>query len=231
MKYTSSLGAWCQLKHLLAGTGLVLNLAATHSLHAQYSLSNLWKISTGDNRPYVTTNATERGIAYNPANNHVYLVSRAGGSLRVAILDGDTGSEIGFLGTAGVSGGVYNLSTIAVAEDGAIYGANLVTSGNGFKVYRWTDEAALPIAVFTGNPAGTLTGRWGDNLDLRGGGTNTEILVASGDLTLAAILKPTDDTMTQFASVGITVSSLAAGDMQKGVGFDTNKTCYARRTG
>ena len=209
----------------------MLNLAGIHSLHAQYSISNLWKISTADNRPYVTTNATERGIAYNPSNNHVYLVSRAGGSLRVAILDGDTGSEIGFLGTAGVSGGTFNLSTIAVAEDGAIYAANLVTSGNGFKVYRWSDEAALPIAVFTGNLAGTLTGRWGDNLDLRGGGTNTEILVASGDLTLAAILKPTDETMTQFAGVGITVSSLAAGDMQKGVAFGTNNTFYARKTG
>jgi hypothetical protein len=106
-----------------------------------------------------------------------------------------------------------------------------VTSGNGFKVYRWSDEAALPVAVFNGSPAGTLTGRWGDNLDLRGSGTNTEILVASGDLTLAAILKPTDDTMTQFAGVGITVSGIAAGDMQKGVAFGVSNTFYAKRTG
>jgi hypothetical protein len=230
MKHTSPLGVWRPFTHLLLAIGLLLNFAAFDSLQAQYSISNIWKISTGDNRPYVTTNATERAVAYNPTNNHVYLVSRAG-SLRVAILDGDTGSEIGFLATAGISGGTFNLSMIAVAEDGAIYGANLVTSGNGFKVYRWSDEAALPIAVFNGSPSGTFTGRWGDNLDLRGSGTNTEILVASGDLTLAAILKPTDDTMTQFAGVGINVSSIAAGDMQKGVAFGLSNTFYAKRTG
>src|SRR5678816_4845969 len=128
MKHTSPLNAWRRFKHLLVATGLFLNFAGIHSLHAQYSISNLWKISTADNRPYVTTNATERAVAYNPTNNHVYLVSRAG-SLRVAILDGDTGSEIGFLPTAGISGGTFNLSMIAVAEDGAIYGANLVTLG------------------------------------------------------------------------------------------------------
>src|SRR6059036_3390439 len=109
---------------LLFTAGLFLALAAMESLHAQYSLSNLWKISTADNRPYVTTNLTERGIAYNPLNNHVYLVSRASG-LRVVILDGDTGGELGFINVLGISGGTFNLSMIAVAEDGAIYGGNL----------------------------------------------------------------------------------------------------------
>src|SRR5437867_5666304 len=187
----------------------VLLLCLAQSLPAQYSLSNLWTISTADNRPYVTTNATERGIAYNPANNHVYLVSRAGTSLRVAILNGDTGAEIGFLSTLGISGGTFNLSMIAVAEDGVIYGANLITSGNGFKIYRWADELSLPLAVFSGiitNPVATNAVRWGDNIDIRGSGTNTEILVACGDSVLAGILQPTDDTMASFSSVGLLVS-------------------------
>jgi hypothetical protein len=216
----------------LFALGLLLGLA--QSLQAQYSLSNLWNISTADNRPYVTTNATERGIAYNPANNHVYLANRVGTIPRVAILDGDTGAEIGFLNMVGISGGTFTLSMIAVAEDGVIYGANLITSGNGFKIYRWADESSLPMAVFRDvitHPVATNALRWGDNIDIRGGGTNTEILVGCGDSVLAGILRPIDDTMASFSSVGLLVNGVAPGDLQKGVAFGTNNTFYAKRTG
>jgi hypothetical protein len=231
MKATSAFRTSRFFTLFLFTSGLLLGLAP--SLHAQYSLSNLWNISTADNRPYVTAGTTERGIAYNPTNNHVYLVSRAG-TLRVAILDGDTGAEIGFLNTAGISGGTFSLSTIAVAEDGAIYGANLITSGNGFKIYRWTDESSFPVAVFSGvitNAVATNAFRWGDNIDIRGSGTNTEIIVACGDSVLAGILHPTDDTVTSFSSVGLLVSGVAAGDLQKGVAFGINNTFFAKRTG
>jgi hypothetical protein len=231
MKATSAFRTCRFFTQFLFALGLLVGLGP--SLHAQYSLSNLWNISTADNRPYVTAGTTERGIAYNPTNNHVYLVSRAG-MLRVAILDGDTGAEIGFLNTAGISGGTFSLSTIAVAEDGAIYGANLITSGNGFKIYRWTDESSFPVAVFSGvitNAVTTNAFRWGDNIDLRGSGTNTEIIVACGDSVLAGILQPTDDTMTSFSSVGLVVNGIAPGDLQKGVAFGPNNTFFAKRTG
>src|SRR6185436_8759832 len=94
-------------------------------------------------------------------------------ALRVAIVDGDTGADLGSLNVSGVAGGTFALSMITVAEDGAIYGANLsggTTAPPSFKVYRWATESSAPVVIFNGNPGGTLNGRWGDNIDSRGEG-------------------------------------------------------------
>ena len=117
------------------------------------TISNLFSISTTNGRPYLTNAAansySERGVAYNPLNNHAYIVSRASGVLRVAILDGDTGAEIGFLNVTGITGGTFALSTISVAADGAIYAANLTTGSatSPYKIYRWADESSAPTVA------------------------------------------------------------------------------------
>ena len=81
------------------------------------TISNLFRISTADGRPYLTnanaTSYTERGAAYNPVNNHAYIVSRSAtpaAGVKVAILDGDTGAELGFLNVSGITGGTFALS-------------------------------------------------------------------------------------------------------------------------
>ena len=94
--------------------------------HAQtLNLINSWSIPTGV-RDYVTSGTTERGIAINPVNDHVYLVSRAG-VLRTKVLEVATGAELlGDVYTEFIAGGTFPLSTIGVADDGVIYAANLV---------------------------------------------------------------------------------------------------------
>ena len=205
------------------------------SLQAQtITISNLWSISTAEGRSYVTSGATERGIAYNPATGHVLLVSRAPG-LQVAILDSNTGVEVGFLDTTGISGGTFALSLIGVADDGAIYGGNLSgtsTSIPVYRLYRWADETSMPAPVYVGNPGVDLPQRWGDTLNVRGASTNTQVLIASQGL-LAAILMPdatAPDPTNTFAVTRLDVSGISSGDLQKGVAFGTNNTFYGKHT-
>ncbi len=213
----------------------VLALLLPLAVQAQFSLTNVWSISTDAGRAYVTSGQTERGIACNPATRHVLLVSRATSlRLAIAILDGETGAEAGFLNTNGISGGTYPLNMIGVADDGAIYAGNLsggATAYPTYKLYRWADETAAPVAVYVGDPGGGALRRWGDNLDVRGAGTNTQVLIGS-DGTLAAILTPIDDSLTNFTATTLSISGIAAtGDLQKGISFGLGNTFLARNHG
>lgn len=211
--------------------GLLLTSLLSFAQSQTVTVSNLWSISTAAGRSYVTSGSTERGIAVNPVTGHVLLVSRAG-TLTVAILDGETGTELGFMNVSGIAGGTFALSLIGVTEDGAIYGGNLSGSATAiptYRLYRWATEDAAPAQVFTGNPGGAANGRWGDNFDVRGGGTNTQVLIGS-DGILAAILAPTDETLSAFAATTLTVGGISAGNLQKGVAFGSNDTFYGKST-
>jgi hypothetical protein len=121
---------------------------------------------------------TERGFAYNPTSGNLLLVSRGAGTDRIRILDGQTGVDKGSLDLTGVTGGTFAMNMIGVADDGAIYMANLagnVTDGP-FKIYRWANEAAVPTLAYigggAGNPTPPLAGtRLGDSFDVIGSGS------------------------------------------------------------
>jgi hypothetical protein len=202
---------------------------------AQYVVSNIWSISTSEGRSYVTSASNnDRGLAYNPVTDHVYIVGRSNG-LKVAVLNASDGSEIKFLDITGVSVGTFALSLISVADDGVIYGANLTTASatTPFKIYRWENEDAVPTVVYSGNPGGTQNGRWGDCLDIRGNGQSTEILAADGAtapaVILAAVFKPIDDPITQFGVTTLTVTGAGPLDLQKGLCFGPTNSFWAKR--
>jgi hypothetical protein len=134
----------------------------------------------------------ERGLAYNPTTGHLLLVSRndSGNSrVSVRILDGQTGVDLGGLdqGAAGfVTGGAFSRNMIGVADDGAIYMANLATTISGtspYKVYRWSNESSAPTVAYSGTGAGdgVIAGaRLGDTFDVYGGGANTRLVAGYG---------------------------------------------------
>ncbi len=201
------------------------------------TVSNLWSISTAEGRAYVSAVAGghyERGVAYNLANNHAYIVSRNGG-VKVAIVDGDTGAELGFLNVTGGTGGTFALNQIGVAEDGSIYGANLTTgSTSPFKVYRWASEADAPVAVYSASPSGAQTLRFGDAIDVRGGGTNTQIIASTGGTAatnLVAVLAPTDETLATFTATAVIVTGVGLADFAKGIGFGPTNTFFGKNSG
>src|SRR5207302_1917330 len=70
--------------------------------------------------------------------------------------------------------------------------------------------------IFLGDPATRSSAtRWGDNLSVRGSGTNTQIIVdtyigGSGTNGFAAILSPINSTMSSFSSHWFTTANFAA---------------------
>ena len=199
---------------------------------AQIAISNLWSIPA-NSRDYVTINSspTERGVAINPVTGHVLIATRTSGNT-IVILDPDTGQELGRLANRGViSGGTLLLVQVGAADDGAIYACNLVTSGlTGLKVYRWGSEDTNepPIVAFQGT---TGTGfRYGDSMDVRGAGPNTQIIISGTANPRVAFLTTTDG--TNFTATELTISSpMTAGDFAKGLCFGAGNTIWGKNWG
>lgn len=204
---------------------LALSLAAPLS-QAQLSISPLTSFGGGDGwlspgeggYAYVGTANLERGLAY--GNNHLYVVSRNGGSF-VRILDPLTGADLGFLDSTGVSGGTFAVNTIAVGRDGAIYVNNLTTQSttSPLKVYRWTTEGSSPVVAYSGD-GGLAGSRIGDSLAAIGSGSSTILALGYGSTPAIAgnnsysLVNPTAGTAT---AVGLT--GTAAGDFRLGITF------------
>lgn len=187
----------------------------------------------------VPASNTERGIAYNPVTKHVLVVRRASGDilLGVHILDAETGAEVmsaadptvpkllDLTDVAGGSGG-FPLNMIGVADDGVIYAADLTTGSTGapYKVYRWSDEDAVPTVAYEGNPGIDANMRFGDTFDVRGAGNNTQLMAGARNSAHVAIFTTTDG--TNFVSNLIPGAGAATGNT--GVAFGAGNTGYAK---
>jgi hypothetical protein len=196
-----------------------------------FHLDTLWsKIAGTDPTNVITSNGgggtpNERCIAYNALSNQL-LVTRASApfpTTRIFVLNADNGAFLYTLKTNGIIGSptanIAGLNGIGVADDGAVYACSVSSATVGdqtFKIYRWADSGSntLPVQIFgtnssaaSGNPVADLVGgttfRFGDNLAVHGSGTGTEIVVDSqNDTRFAAVLNPTDSTMTNWVSHG-----------------------------
>jgi hypothetical protein len=179
-----------------------------------------------------TGTPNERCIAYNALSNQLLVVRGPVSvtSLKIFVLDADTGNFLYLLKTNGITGsGALTLCGIGVADDGAVYAASVdaatgpLNNDQSFKVYRWanTDSNTLPQVIFgtnspaaNGNPISDLVGsvyyRFGDNLALRGAENNTEIIVDSQNSSkFVGILRPTPDgTMTNWTQTGYLLQNI-----------------------
>jgi hypothetical protein len=239
MKTNKSLLSSCVLSsRLLAMLCVAAALLGGWSLNAQtITVTNIWSISTAEGRTYVSINSgeLERGVAYNPLTGHAYIVSRSN-TLQVAVVDAQTGAHVGNLSVGGISGGDFILSQIGVADDGAIYAANLTTSSTArsFRLYRWADEASVPTLVYAGSPSGTQPLRFGDAIDIRGSGTNTEVIASTGGTAatnLVAVFRATNDPVTGFAVKAILLPTLGLADCAKGITFGPTNSFFGKNTG
>jgi hypothetical protein len=208
---------------------LALAIALSFPAAAQVQLELLWGLDPGS-RPYLPTpgDDNQRGLAYNPITGNLLLVNRTGG-LSVRVLDALTGADEGLLNTTGIAGGTFALNQVAVAGDGAIYAANLVTSSatSPFRVYRWADEGAVPALVYSGP---LVAGRWGDNMDIRGAGNTTQILFGEGGTGVGdhlALLRTADNGAT-FTATTMTVTGLEAGETRGAVTFGAGDSFFTK---
>ena len=179
----------------------------------------------------------ERGIGYNPTTGNVLLLSRFGDpnvAKGLRILDGTSGVDQGFLDFTSdvVTGGTFTRNMIAVADDGAIYMANLTTNATSspFKIYRWENEsAAAPTLVYSGSPLADA--RMGDTFDVIGSGVDTRIVAgygatsATGDNSFA-IFDTADGVNFSATHVNIAGMPPSDGDFRLGITFKDEDTVY-----
>lgn len=226
------------------------------SLEDFYHLVPLWSAAM-DSQPYLLLAGStaggpnQRDIAYNEEKDHLYVVARTGGTteFNVWVVDGETGAALYTLNTngsnfSGWEGGI-GLDCIDVADDGSIYAANLDVSSAGstpavWRVYRWADDSSntVPTMVFAGDPLNSgASFRWGDAMDVRGAGINTQILVDNREAndpssSFVAILKPTDDTLSSFTSQFFFMENTNAGNgFAKTLQFGTDDSFWQQRRG
>jgi uncharacterized lipoprotein YddW (UPF0748 family) len=191
----------------------------------------LWNIPAGS-RDYVTSGVTERGLSYNPVNNHLLLVSRAG-STQIQVLNADSGERLHAmnLGTGVISGGTFLLNLVGVADDGAVYAANLTTDSTAanFRLYRWANDnaATTPTLIYSGNPS-PGGGRWGDTLDVRGSGPGTQILIGSRSGTNAVVFTTANG--STFTPVHLNVSGISGGAFGLGLAFGSGNAFWGKAT-
>lgn len=215
----TSLEAELTVQELLASS--VLNLA--------------WSEVPGETElDFIGTDNAQRGMGYNPTNGRVLLVSRTGGA-RIHVFDGSTGEYLHEMDTdpSYVVGGIFTLSMVGVADDGAVYGSNLTLDGTGtpFTIYRWdSDEpTALPQLAFEADPGFGNPQRWGDTLAVRGSGVDTQILVASRQGTVAALFT-TPDGVT-FSPTLLQIDGISGGDIGLGLAFGEGNTFWGNAAG
>jgi hypothetical protein len=195
--------------------------AATLSPYTSFGGGDGWLAPGEGGYTFLTTGNTERGLAY--GNNHLYLVSRAGGAINIRILDQTTGGDLGSLNNSGISGGTFAINTAGVGGDGAIYVANLTTQSttSPFKVYKWATEASAAVVAYTGN-GGLAGARVGDSLAAIGSGSSTLLAAGYGSSPSVAgnngyaIVDPTAPTAT---AIGFTGTPPNAGDFRLGITF------------
>lgn len=189
--------------------------------------------TAGSTYEFLTTSGDQRSIAY--GNGAVYLSTGTAAAPAVRILNPLTGADLGFLDMTGVSGGARALVNLGVGADGAIYGANLQTALGDtapFKVYRWANNSAAPVVVYSGAP---LAGaRLGDSLDVMGSGANTRIAAGFGSSPVIAgnngyvILDPTLGT---GQAISFSTTPPNAGDFRLGITFAGTGTVLGEQGG
>jgi hypothetical protein len=217
----------------VSGSLLSSNATLTVTPLAQSGLMSLmWAISPGQ-RPYVTTDTTQRGLAYNRDTRNLLLVSRADGDA-VRVLDGETGADVRTLAmdtNNTVTGGKYIINMVRVNAAGEIFVCNVTTNASvdAFKLYRWFDDSIYSYAymMWSGKPGGLDdTDRWGDTMDVRDKEGDTQVLVASRSGTNVAIIRVNQGSLWTFA-----VPDAPPGAFAQGLAWGEGDTFWGKSLG
>jgi hypothetical protein len=204
-------------------------------------LSPLWTLQPGD-RPYLTTDNTQRGLAFNPVTGNLLIASRSPVPT-VAVLDATTGAQKHTLRSTTSDdaplfvGGTLPLNMIGVADDGVVYAANLVTdaSAASFQIYRWDNDSPETVPVVGALPGElAIAERWGDTFDVRGAGATTQILLGTRGLAPQegqkfAVLSTPDG--LNFTAQIFSVPDVASSAFGLGIAFGPGNTVFGTANG
>lgn len=199
-------------------------------------VTQLWTLPAGS-QPFLDgTTYNTRGLAYDTNSGTVLVADNA----NIHLLNATNGSYLGDLNALGIFNGGYNswlFDQVGVADDGAIYAANLTLSGSGFSIVSWAPGSSVgsPASGYaygggTGGDPGSGSGdRWGDTMAVRGAGVNTEILLGSWNNTNVILFTTTDG--ISFSPNVITVTNVPLGFSGQGIAFGDGDSFYTKSYG
>ena len=193
-------------------------------------LETIWEKIPDDFPQFFSTNNLVRGMDYNPVTNHLLVASRQDGA--VHRIDAVDGSYVGTLDMTGVDGGTFVINKIGVAADGAIYVGNMTTNSTStpFHLYRWADEDAVPVRVYAGDLWGwDPENRWGDSMDVRGMGVDTEILLGSFNGSMLTVLRPSGDPAAPNSYAVQQIYPQVEASAPRSVAFGPDNLVYVKR--
>ena len=206
-----------------------------------------------DQRPTGSTNGFNlRGITYDPTSGNVIFVdthSGSGGSGTISpyagiyILDATSGQIKAGLTTNGITGGSYTHVCVGVGSDGAVYACNQTTASQttGFKLYRWptadTNNPGFSVAPTVSYSSTIAVGgngeRLGETMDVRGAGTNTQIILGSSSLngTGTNVFLFTTADGTNFTPHRISFPGITTAVFNDGIAFGPGNTFWSKQVG
>lgn len=192
----------------------------------------LWNLAPGS-RPYLSSSdSSQRGLSFNPSNGHLLLVSRVGAPT-VYVLNSTNGADLHTLnnGSGIISGGTYTIQLVGVADDGAVFVCNLSLNGTttAFRLYRWANDnsGTTPTVAFSGDPFTGSAERWGDTMDVRGAGTNTQVIIGSRTGTNVVVFTTANG--TTFLPKPVAVSGGAGSMFGLGIAFGAGNTVWGKQ--
>jgi hypothetical protein len=203
------------------------------------AVSSLWTVAPGQSgfSWFSSSDNNERGIAYDTNSQDVVVSATSG----LYIINGNIGTNMGQLSLSGVtfSGLLGGCDQVGIADDGAVYGGNLINNGNAFTVYRWSSptNSVTATQAFNGDPGNGNAGseRWGDTMAVRGAGPTTQILLGSRASapggTNVALLTPNDGIGLTYSSQIIAISGVPPGFASGSVSFGAGNTFWAKSSG
>jgi len=198
------------------------------------TVTQAWRLAGGA-RPYLdTAGYSTRGLAYDPATGILVLADH----FNFYLLNSTNGADIGTVVPAGLpTSGInaWTLDQIGVADDGVFYSCNLA-QGPGFAIVGYSAPVSTSMsAAFyayggaTGaDPSGTGD-RFGDTMDVRGAGVNTEIICGSQNGSIVVIFDTADG--QNFTPHVISVTGAPLGFAGQGIAFGSGSTFWTKSTG
>lgn len=155
--------------------GVIVSIGLNVSANAQFT--ELWNRSGASVPSWVsTTNA--RTIAYH--NKKLYISNSSSGK-QILIVNAETGTDIGTISAAAVTGSWPHTGSIAVSQDGKIFFSNITSSAStvSFRVWMWEDDQDTSPEVVI-DYTSSIAERIGDKINVVGSVEDgTAVLYAS----------------------------------------------------
>lgn len=200
-------------------------------LHAQTNLVNKWTVAADANAQtsFIISTAADntRGFCFNPATNHLLVVSRNTTPLAIWVLNAADGSVLGTMNadTTVIFGGNFT-SKIGAGTDGVLYLSNLAVANGNYRIYKYANESAAPVLLVSDTSANQ---RYGDAFRVIGSGANTRIYVSgSGSSTVrvydgnGTLVNTATNVVNQFVRQAIAPEASGSGANFWGTGSGTN---------